>query len=162
MHTDANGDVRFVNTWVTPQVGDGAGGDEESQSQSVGSSPITGVEYLVIGGGGSPYNDPSYMEGGGGGAGAYRSYTINSAESTEDSSFDISTSYILVGAGGEVAMNGQESILDNIISYIKERYYHLLRENSKHHINTPTVLVIRSIEVTFPTSSANVCVYAKC
>ena len=67
MHTDANGDVRFVNTWVTAQVGDG-GNDDESQSGPVALPPITGVEYLVIAGGGA-----GGRAGGGGGAGGYKS-----------------------------------------------------------------------------------------
>ena len=85
MHTDANGDVRFANTWTEAiTVTTTGGGGPSSQS-------ITGVEYLVIGGGGAGGTNTHYDQGvGGGGAGEF----------IEDSGITISTDYIMIGTGG--------------------------------------------------------------
>ena len=103
MHTDANGDVRFVNTWVTAQVGTGGG------SQPVGPPPITGVEYLVIAGGGGGGTQAA----GGGGAGGF----IYGTDLTLDTfSVSVGTKGLGSTAQGSRGENGRDSIFGTIVS----------------------------------------------
>ena len=102
MHTDANGDVRFVNTWTAPIVGLEEGGGASA-------SPITGVEYLVIAGGGGG----GIQAAGGGGAGGFI-YGTDLALDT----FSVSVGTKGLGslAGGSRGENGRDSIFGTIIS----------------------------------------------
>ena len=109
MHTDANGDVRFANTWteaitVTTTVSD--------TNADAGGGPITGVEYLVVGGGGG--GGIGSGAGGGGAGGLLHAF---------DSSID--TAFISIGNGAKSVhtttflpgYNGESTIFGDLISY---------------------------------------------
>ena len=48
MHTDSNGNIRFATTYTEPEISEVPDGGGPSLLL-----PITGVEYLIVGGGGS-------------------------------------------------------------------------------------------------------------